>query len=326
MSSSLANLTPLFLALQISGGQVGLPIIIATLVLSKKVARHPTLINFFCTWVIYSIVFCLLLYSGGQGRPASEVLCQVQSVLIHGASPMCGVATLALVIQFWVTMQESPAQQQLVTLSRSSRWPATLRLRILLVLPYAVFVVFILATTLLQRRSGVEVISNGLYCTMHELSATPIVGYGVPAFCTATLIAIVGFEVAIAIRYFRMLHTISSSFPLADTKKSPVMIIRVLVLSVYTLVSLISGVLFLSQSQQPWPYMVQAALPLFAFLVFGMQKDIILVWRFWKPYPVVPPFDIPLKHPPHHHPRCISVISIDTAIFNTSPTSPLTNV
>ncbi len=54
------HLIPVYLALQIAGGQVGLPIIIATLLISKKVARHPALINFFCTWVVYSVVYCIL--------------------------------------------------------------------------------------------------------------------------------------------------------------------------------------------------------------------------------------------------------------------------
>jgi len=49
-----------FLALHIAGGQVGLPIIILTFILSKNVHRHPTLINFCITWSISSIAYCLL--------------------------------------------------------------------------------------------------------------------------------------------------------------------------------------------------------------------------------------------------------------------------
>jgi len=315
------RLIPLYLVLHIVGGQVGLPIIIATLLTSKKVARHPTLVNFFCTWVIYSIVYCILLYSGQRHQPPS-ILCEVQSALVHGASPMCVVATLALVIQLWSTLREPPLQRTTV-LSRS-RWPSTLRLRIMLVVPYIVFVTFVILTALLQRRKGVVVGSwTGLYCT---LEGEMIVRYAVPAFCTATLVIIVGFEVAIVVRYFRMQRTISGKFPLADTQKWTAMIIRVFAFSVYTLVTLCAGVLFLSGNTSPWPYMVQAALPLSALLVFGTQKDIFLIWVFWKPYPAIPPFDIPPKHPQQQSSR-ESILSDDTVLSAESiPTHSIGNV
>ena len=60
LASSFHHLQPIYLVLLIAGGQVGLPLVIVTLLFSKKAIRHPTLINFFCTWVIYSVVFCLL--------------------------------------------------------------------------------------------------------------------------------------------------------------------------------------------------------------------------------------------------------------------------
>ncbi|KAF9454108.1 hypothetical protein P691DRAFT_847985 [Macrolepiota fuliginosa MF-IS2] len=265
------HLAPAYLTLLIVGGQTGLPIIIATLLISKKVTRHPTLINFFCTWVIYSVTYCIFLYSGQGDQQPPSTLCQIQSAAIHGAAPMCVVATLTLVIQasteYLNTFREPPAQQMT---SPRSRWPKTLRLRIMLAMPYVIFAAFVLLTAFLQRQKGVDTGGwNGLYCT---LRGSTIIRYAVPAFCTAILAAIVGFEVAIAIRYFRMQRTISDSFPLAETKKSRAMVIRVLAFSLYTLVTLSAGVLFLSGSTLAWPYMVQAALPLSAFVVFGAQK------------------------------------------------------
>ena len=51
---------PIYFVLQIFGGHVGVPIILATLILSKGMRRHPLLINFLVTWVLYSTAFCLL--------------------------------------------------------------------------------------------------------------------------------------------------------------------------------------------------------------------------------------------------------------------------
>lgn len=291
-SSSFHHLQPIYLVLLIAGGQVGLPLVIVTLLFSKKAIRHPTLINFFCTWVIYSVVFCLFLYSRQQDQQLQGLLCQVQSALIHGAPPMSVVATLALVIQLWLTLREPPVQQT-VTLS-GSRWPKTLRLRIMLVTPYITFAIFIIITASLQQNENVQVGAwNGLYCTTR---GAPIIGYAVPGFCTAVLVIVVGFEVAIAVCYFRTQRTISDNFPLADTRKSPAMVLRILVFNIYTLITLSAGIVFFSHVAWAWPYMIQAGLPLCAFLVFGTQKDIFLAWKFWKPYPV-PPFYTPPKHP-----------------------------
>lgn len=36
-----------------------MPLFVATMLVSSKVKRHMTLINFCWTWIIYSIVYCL---------------------------------------------------------------------------------------------------------------------------------------------------------------------------------------------------------------------------------------------------------------------------
>lgn len=49
-----------FLALQITGGHIGLVIVLAFAVFSRKVRRDPTFMNFCITWIFSSIVFSLL--------------------------------------------------------------------------------------------------------------------------------------------------------------------------------------------------------------------------------------------------------------------------
>lgn len=56
----LGHLAPVFLTLHIIGGQIILPILVATCICSKTVMRHPTLINFLSTWIIHSVCSCLL--------------------------------------------------------------------------------------------------------------------------------------------------------------------------------------------------------------------------------------------------------------------------
>lgn len=58
--SGLESLTSVFFGLHIVGGHVGLPILVLTFLFSKKVSRHPTIVNFCVTWILYSVSFCLL--------------------------------------------------------------------------------------------------------------------------------------------------------------------------------------------------------------------------------------------------------------------------
>jgi hypothetical protein len=49
-----------FMFLQIFGGHFGIPLILLTTAFSKKVQRHPMLINFCVTWSLYATSFTLL--------------------------------------------------------------------------------------------------------------------------------------------------------------------------------------------------------------------------------------------------------------------------
>ena len=49
----------LFVALQVIGGQIGLPLFVATMLLARSVKRHFILMNFCFSWIFYSIAYCL---------------------------------------------------------------------------------------------------------------------------------------------------------------------------------------------------------------------------------------------------------------------------
>lgn len=49
-----------FLALQIAGGHVRLPLVLHTIALSSQVRQHPVFVNFCVLWIISSVVFSLL--------------------------------------------------------------------------------------------------------------------------------------------------------------------------------------------------------------------------------------------------------------------------
>lgn len=97
----------IFFVFQIVGGHLGVPVILLTLIFRKGMKRHPMLINFLVTWVIYSTSFCILwveflqiisaithyciprLYLGKQfGPEPPDALCVFQASAIYGTAVM----------------------------------------------------------------------------------------------------------------------------------------------------------------------------------------------------------------------------------------------
>jgi len=262
----LSHLTPLFLALHIPS-QVGLAILILTFLFAKNISRHPTLINFCFSWVIYSLSYCILIYSGKKASTSPPgIVCRAQAALIHGAPTMASVAGLAVVVQIWSTLR---APEHWST-STGPQWPWSTSLTLTLALPYVVFFAFTTASAVLGNKYPETVDdSNGLYCTIHK---SPFRLHGVPLFTAAVLALVIGFEVAMGIRYCRLWTRISNAFPLADRRPSMSLVLRVTLFNFYSLIALTSSVFFLSDTLIAWPYMVCATIPLGAVLVFGTQK------------------------------------------------------
>ncbi|KAG7452325.1 uncharacterized protein BT62DRAFT_298067 [Guyanagaster necrorhizus] len=273
-----ASLRQVFIALHIAGGQVGVPIIILTWAFSKNVVRHPTLVNLWITFVVYSISYCILLYTGSWQVDATtsspSKVCLVQSAMVQGAPSMSAVAGLLVVFQIWQTFQEpSP--------SNTAKRPDSVK--IFLVLPYLVFLIFALVAGTLGKLHPERIYaSNGLYCTLHNVGFNR---YVVPTFCVIVMAVLVVLEVILVVRYCRMWAHISRVFPLASRRASPSLLLRVLLFNVYSIVVFSVAVFFLSNFNTPWPYMVQASVPLTAVVVFGSQADLLRAWRFCRPQP-----------------------------------------
>ena len=115
-----------FLALQIGGGHIGMVVILASSLLSFRVRRDPTFLNFCITWIVSSVVFSILsvilcyglfmgsailllhsrVYRGTEGNTIANRLgnvspaqCAMQAPLTEGAQVMTAGSTLAVVIK-----------------------------------------------------------------------------------------------------------------------------------------------------------------------------------------------------------------------------------
>jgi hypothetical protein len=111
------SILTIYLALLVAGGYIGLPVVVVTFLVSRKVSRHPAIINFCITWIIYSVVYTLLCVSltltetclskttafrvfSGQRTKPPQTLCITQAALIHGSSVM----SLYLTSQYCVSL------------------------------------------------------------------------------------------------------------------------------------------------------------------------------------------------------------------------------
>ncbi|PPQ67154.1 hypothetical protein CVT25_005755 [Psilocybe cyanescens] len=271
----LGELRPVFLALHVGGGLVGLPLLIITFLVSSNIPRQPALINFCVAWVLNSISYTLVSLSGSS-HTASTPLCFTQAAVLNGAPPMAGVGTFLVVFQIWRTIRDPISRR--IYRGRQCSEKATLIVTISL--PYIVFIIFSLVSAVLQVRTPhILDRTNGLYCTV---TGVPFRRWSVPLSTVAILILMLGFETAIAIRYYLARRRIVNSFPLASRSTSLGLIIRISLFNVYLLVTFGASLVFLSGAIQPWAYMIQAGLSMVAFLLFATQKNVVLVWCFWR--------------------------------------------
>ncbi|KAJ3805591.1 hypothetical protein F5876DRAFT_81621 [Lentinula aff. lateritia] len=88
----------LFLVLNMWPSHFGLPILLAIVLLSKRVQRHPTFVNLLIVFMVVGISSSLLVYAGkASGPEPSQALCLTQAALLYGMPGMqyicCSVRT-----------------------------------------------------------------------------------------------------------------------------------------------------------------------------------------------------------------------------------------
>uniref|UniRef100_A0A0W0FAV9 Putative conserved protein PMP2 n=1 Tax=Moniliophthora roreri TaxID=221103 RepID=A0A0W0FAV9_MONRR len=282
----LISLSVPFLALHLSGS-AGLLLLISTFFFSTRVRRPPTIINFWITWIIYSVSYI-----------PPQMLCRVQSAMVHGAPPMVATAGLLAMLQVrtkpYTKMKTSCLRlstpfQMWHTYWDHIRYPyrlpdamkersKTIYLLPLLGLPYIVFLIFAISSAVYANgRLHALTAPTGLYCTMN---ADVFSRYSIPLYCMVIAILLGGFEVVIVLQWWWARHTVDNIILMKrETEKA--CLFRLLLFNL-SLIVMSCTIIYMADTLSPWPYMAQAALPLAAALVFGTQSDMLAVWSFWK--------------------------------------------
>lgn len=149
----------IFIALQLIGGQICLPLLLFTYLFlgtknlpsGRALRRDPTVISFVITWIISSCCYSILLYWErsdpilGAIPVTSSALCLVQASLTPAAQAMTTTSTLILAINIWNAISRSGFEKE------KRRWDKLINLSFIC-LPYVVFIAFFVETFLLGNR------------------------------------------------------------------------------------------------------------------------------------------------------------------------------
>ncbi|KAF8587204.1 hypothetical protein K439DRAFT_1614497 [Ramaria rubella] len=285
-----------FFALQVAGGHVGLVIVLAFAVFSRKVRRDPTFLNFCITWIFSSVVFSILLYRGTDGNTVSNSLglvlpnqCLTQAALTEGAQVMTACSTLALVVQLWLGLRVAIHGDATSGVTQN-RWTTG----ILLVTPYALFLAFALPSIFvgmvhitIDGTSLERVIPTNFYCTVVELDPFLQAVYGVTL---GLLIITVIFDALIICVLYK--HWWAFRHVQTKSAVSLSILLRVMVFSnphcspLSKPPSLLEDgtgdSLAVTFSIPVWVDMLQATIPLIGFLVLGVNSDMVNALLFWR--------------------------------------------
>jgi len=261
-----------YFALQIVGGHVLLPILVAIFAFSKKANRHPTLINLCLTWILSGIFSCILLYWGvQQGSEPPFGLCLTQSSLIYGIPPMTATAVCALVFQIWLGLFNSKKE------TLDPRW-GIFRTAILLAAPYIVYGSWATAAAWLgiQHQEDVSRNRRFFYCSLDH----PQLTNGIGIFTALILTITMTFEIWIAVilrKNWRDIRRAGSGGGVALD-----LIFRVCLFGVYVIMGMVLSLLSIVAPKSPIPDLWVASVGIVVVLIFGSQKDVFRTLMFWR--------------------------------------------
>ncbi|CAK5262771.1 unnamed protein product [Mycena citricolor] len=284
----------LFLFLNMWPSHFGLPLLLAVVLLSKRVRRHPTLINLCVGFVLIGIFSCLLLYTGQTTGPEpSKLLCLTQASFLYGMPSLsvksilsapsltmsCSAPFLALmlVLQMFLSVRAAARNVKLE--------PNPVREWTMLVAPYIALGLTMIATAMIGASdlSRVSRTRRFFYCSV----AFPALSGTITIVAAVLLMATIVLEVWTLVILYKLSKRQGDRRSAFEFNMS----VRVMVFGLYVIVAMGLSVMSVASadSKSPLPDLVIAGAATFILGIFGTQRDILLALCFWRPSP--PPLD-----------------------------------
>ncbi|KAJ7688395.1 hypothetical protein B0H17DRAFT_1068455 [Mycena rosella] len=267
----------LFLVLNMWPSHFGLPILLAIILLSKRVRRHPTFVNLCVGFIIIGVASSVLLYAGKTtGDEPPKLLCLIQASLLYGVPAFASLLAFMLVLQMFFAVR-SAVQKQV------AQGPQTFRLWAMLGTPYLALLISILATATVGSANPDTVSRNRryFYCSVES----PLLSGTIAAFGAVFLFATIVFEVWTLVILYKnwMVVRQPGAKPRVIVELS--LPIRVLAFGLYVIMAMSLSLLSMKAPESPVPDLVIACAATVVILIFATQPDIIRAACFWRKEP-----------------------------------------
>jgi len=251
-----------FFVLEILGSHVMLPILAGTYVF---IGRNPYLTNMLVTWMVASVLMCLLYYSRDVDSMVVGPLCVFQSAFVFALPPMLATSLLCLMYTTWSAVERFVNPQLQTSHSR-------VRTVLLLTIPYVNFLVFSLwgGVVALTDVTGISY-RHYFYCSVR---------HGVYSTATAVMSAALLFlSLAFTVRlsYLAMKYGVELRRCQLGYGNWLFDVMRKLVFAVVVTVSSSLSIVTLVEPSIA-PDLCLAALPVFFGLLFGSSRDVWMTW------------------------------------------------
>jgi hypothetical protein len=262
-----------WIALEVLGGQAGIPILLLTLYFSP-LRRTPTLYNLLISCVVWSIIDMLLFYPGrvAPSSPQPDYgLCLTQSALKLSQPILTGCCAFSLLYDSWTVISGN---------SEGPKHPSTIRrITILVVFPWVVFAV-VTAVALAVGSSFAGDLGRQrhfFFCTwlLRPLSDTTISIAAIATFAT-TYYTLRG----IKLWYNSVSQATEASYASSTASRiNPHMFARVLVLGVTELLAVAVSIISVSGVWHSHVLdLLISSIPFAICIIFGTQMDVLNVY------------------------------------------------
>ncbi|KAF9525217.1 hypothetical protein CPB83DRAFT_859956 [Crepidotus variabilis] len=252
-----------FIALNLIGA-TGLFIVMMTALFSVSVKRLSTWYSFCTSWIISCVSYSLLTFARQQSTQAPDfALCFIQTALIYSVPPLTSCTTLSLVVQILLNFSASLAD---VPSTTGINTFATL-----LIGPYIIFVIIFIGVCVYGAQNPITVVKaeRGTYCHSTDGSWQKV-SFG---FVIAVSLVIVVIQAYLARRLYQ-------NRKIMEWKSTTIaMTLRGLLFSLIGLITVMAAMAFIITSSHNLNFdIILAMLPVLAFVVFGTQNDLLMVW------------------------------------------------
>jgi len=278
-SESDASLKLVWLVLQVSSGQIGIPFLLVTLSLSR-LRRLPTLYGLLATWCVSSIICSLLFYVDGDKNPEpSHYLCLTQASLF-GAIPLMGAfSAFSLMYDGWITVEGKET-----LLSRRK-----FRTVLLLVLPWIAFLLAAIALFSFGYANPTSVRRKQLfYCSLKAPMITNTLG--MLTIMVLAVTALYGGKISLLLRnrWSHFKARVSDSSAPERHMSSPYVAIRIALFAFCVVLSITLMLICVLGQRADLLDIFFACIPTIVLAIFGTQADVVRVWVDLLPKLLIP--------------------------------------